>query len=1113
MEREPSPDSTGAIEGKKTWYDYTNKSFNENIGSQYLPLIVAVVLPDGTARFSRTERNSIGAVTTNVSTYSINGTVLLRANISTYASDGIDLLTVTNALGVQTSSNIYNAYHQVATNYNALGEMTVYTYNASHELIGTIRPTGLITTNIYDSNGLLSSTFDYEIVSGSPVYYRTNSYTYTNNLVYTHIDERGLVTTNLYDNLQRLTNAADRLSRTKYFYKNLDLVQVIDRMGCTNRYGWDSMRRKIAETNALGYYTLYSYCNCGSLDSIRDAMGNTNYFFYDNAGRLISTLYADGFSVTNNLNLLGQITNTIDSAGYSVTNWFNNQGLQYAATTAAGYLQYLDFDAIDRTTNSTDSEGVSISMTYDDLNRLLTRTYPDNGVEKFGYSPRGMIAYTNQIGLSNFFACDALGRKTLETNASNQLIRYSNSPAGDLLSLTDGKGQTTRWNYNEYGRVTNKLDQAGTEILRYGYTANNWVMTRWSAAKGTTSYQYDLFGNLKTIFYPSSGTVTFAYDALNRVTNRVDGFRTTKYTYTAAGQLLTEDGPFPDDTVTNIYSNRLRTGLSLQQPTGAWTNGFAYDSTKRLTNVTSPAGTFGYLYEPGLFTHRVSRVALPNTSYITNAFDGNARLIAAYLKNSGNAVLDSDTYIYNPANQRTNLTRGDSSTVSYKYDPVGQLTVANSSTNTEDHGYAYDSAWNMLYSTNNGTVAAYSYDSRNEIDLGGFDANGNMTTNFAGGFDYATYDDENRLVSLVSEGYWSVDFYYDGLGRLWQRDDAVWDEDNGWYGIIRSTHYYYDGMRVIQERELIGATYVPTVSYTRGIDLSGSMEGAGGIGGLLARSDGYSAGNWTNHNYYFADGNGNVTYMINGSQNMVANYRYDPFGKTISSSGSLAEANVYRFSSKEVITNTGMYYYGFRFYDPNLQRWINRDPIQEYSGVNLYTFVYNNPLTWVDLFGLAEYSRGQVEAGINPTHNPIITQQLNLGCVGLCLVYQQSGCTSSMSTQPEKMSGTTCFLTEGEARAYKCPPNKKPFVFGKFGEWEGGNPPVKGPDGRVPNTSISSAGGHFNYVTVLDTGRWRYAWMDHRIEDGPQTVYCENEPFRANTSYPREIWCVTCKCP
>jgi YD repeat-containing protein len=126
--------------------------------------------------------------------------------------------------------------------------------------------------------------------------------------------------------------------------------------------------------------------------------------------------------------------------------------------------------------------------------------------------------------------------------------------------------------------------------------------------------------------YLISPDVAFAYDALNRMTNMIDGSGTTKYTYSAAGQLLTEDGPFASDTVTNGYSNRLRKGLSLEQPTGFWTNGYAYDIAKRLTNVTSQAGAFGYLYDPSVFTQHPDRIVLPNTSYITNVYDANARL-------------------------------------------------------------------------------------------------------------------------------------------------------------------------------------------------------------------------------------------------------------------------------------------------------------------------------------------------------------------------------------------------------------------------------------------------------------------------------------------------------
>jgi RHS repeat-associated protein len=92
--------------------------------------------------------------------------------------------------------------------------------------------------------------------------------------------------------------------------------------------------------------------------------------------------------------------------------------------------------------------------------------------------------------------------------------------------------------------------------------------------------------------------------------------------------------------------------------------------------------------------------------------------------------------------------------------------------------------------------------------------------------------------------------------------------------------------------------------------------------------------------------------ILNQQQVLVAKYTYDPFGNLLSKAGSLADANVYRFSSKQYHSATGLYYYGLRWYDPNLQRWMNRDPIGEDGGLNLYRFVYNNPNSWFDADGL-----------------------------------------------------------------------------------------------------------------------------------------------------------------
>jgi RHS repeat-associated protein len=465
----------------------------------------------------------------------------------------------------------------------------------------------------------------------------------------------------------------------------------------------------------------------------------------------------------------------------------------------------------------------------------------------------------------------------------------------------------------------------------------------------------------------------------------VDAIGTTDYTYDAVGQLLTEGGVFTSDTVSNTYTNRARAALSLQQPTGSWTNGFGWDSTGRLTNVTSRAGAFGYSYaalDANFSGRLVQRLALPSGAYVTNFYDPVARVLGTVLKSSGGSTLDSALYGYNQGNQRTAYTNAAGAYVHYTNDSIGQLKAGTSSTPSENRGYAYDAAWNLNYLTNNGSTTAYSVDGQNQLtSVGGmpclYDASGNLVrvgSPASGMYLTYTYDDENRLTEVTTNyqaiqvpvggipavlvsNPWNSDFVYDGLGRLRKRLEYV----NG--TLQTTTLYLYDGWRVIQERD---ANDNPTVSYTRGSDLSGSLEGAGGIGGLLARSSGYSSGNWTSHAYYHADGNGNITCLVDTNQAVVASYRYDAFGNMVSQSGTLADANIYRFSCKEIHTNSLMYYYGYRFCDPNLQRWLSSDPVDELGfrkglrsrvtaelAPNAYLFVRNGAINQIDALGLA----------------------------------------------------------------------------------------------------------------------------------------------------------------
>ena len=243
-----------------------------------------------------------------------------------------------------------------------------------------------------------------------------------------------------------------------------------------------------------------------------------------------------------------------------------------------------------------------------------------------------------------------------------------------------------------------------------------------------------------------------------------------------------------------------------------------------------------------------------------------------------------------------------------------------------------------------------------------YDGNGNLlydgTRTFA-------WDNENELIQVLVSNQWLSQFSYDGKMRRRIRHEYTWQ--SGQWVQTNAVYYVYDGNCVIQERN---ANNLPTTTYTRGNDVSSSLQGAGGIGGLLSMTLNYVPGTLNSNSFFYhADGNGNVTMLINPSQYIVAKYLYDAFGNVLSASGLMAQQNLYRFSSKVAHLNSGLVYYLYRFYDPNLQRWPNRDPIGEqgfenlrskYAGQvgadeNLYTFVLNSAINITDPFGLALY--------------------------------------------------------------------------------------------------------------------------------------------------------------
>jgi RHS repeat-associated protein len=173
---------------------------------------------------------------------------------------------------------------------------------------------------------------------------------------------------------------------------------------------------------------------------------------------------------------------------------------------------------------------------------------------------------------------------------------------------------------------------------------------------------------------------------------------------------------------------------------------------------------------------------------------------------------------------------------------------------------------------------------------------------------------------------------------------------------LKETHAYaYHEWNPVEEIVTNASTSVTeTKRYVWGIDLSSDLHGAGGAGGLLAMSSGVGT-------YLYAyDGNGNVRALVKAdaanpaASAIAARYAYDGFGKEVVVTGADADKNAFRFSTKQLDGETGMNYYGYRYYSADAGRWINRDPAEEDGGIGLYNFVGNESTGLIDILGLTD---------------------------------------------------------------------------------------------------------------------------------------------------------------
>jgi RHS repeat-associated protein len=378
---------------------------------------------------------------------------------------------------------------------------------------------------------------------------------------------------------------------------------------------------------------------------------------------------------------------------------------------------------------------------------------------------------------------------------------------------------------------------------------------------------------------------------------------------------------------------------------------------------------------------------------VTNTWELDRDVLDTKENKVGAVSVSKLDYSVNAIGQRTALSQTGTAFASVRgiawaYDSYGQVTSADSSIATQDRAYQYDAIGNRKKSADSLTLPVadnYTANALNQysslsipnpqspISNPIYDLDGNATsyplpvsptTNST-----LTWDGENRLTSTTVNGTATTQ-QFDSTGRRISKTTGT-----------TTRLYLYDAWNVIAEysySSLPTPTSKLLKTYLWGNDLSGTLQGAGGVGGLLCESN--ISNPLSPISYPTYDGNGNISEYLTATGSVAAHFEYDPFGNTVINTDP-GNQFTYKFSTKTQDIETALYYYGYRYFDPATGRWMNRDPIGEKGGSNIYKILYNNTIDKFDVLGMFEYPPSypgyDPEPPKPPTETDLANKQFN----------------------------------------------------------------------------------------------------------------------------------------
>ncbi len=706
-------------------------------------------------------------------------------------------------------------------------------------------------------------------------------------------DARGIVyLTNVYDAAGRVSKQTQADGTTYSFDYTLNSAGKVTQTRVTNPRGF----KRVVTFSATGYTLTdtraYGTALAQRLTYTRLTGSNLSSSVTDALGRKTSYSFDTNGHITQITYLAGTASAVTESFTYEPT-----YGLPASYTDPLSNTTSFSYDSHGNVTKVTDPLGRVTSITYNATGQPLTVSDPLNNITRFSYNAGILASVADPLGNRSSFFSDVVGRITASIDARGNKSRTSFDALDQAVQTVDALGGVTRFAYDPNGNLLSLTDARGS-VTRYTYDQMDRVATLTDPLAQVTTYTYDAAGNIASKTDRKSQLTTYAYDALNRLTGATYADHST---ITATFDLGNRLVKIADSSASTIARNYDSLSQLIGEITALGVVSYTYDTAGRTTSmVVQGQPAISYSYDKASQLTGITQ----GTTNATATYDAAGRVIAATLPNGVSAA-----YGYDAASRQTGITYTRSGTtlgtLLYSYNSLGQVaTISGTLTHV-----AIPTA-----------VISATYNTANQLTQWGsttltYDANGNLTGD---GVSTYTWDARNRLTSI--SGGSMASFNYDAFGRrIGKTINTV------------ATNFLYDGTNTVQE--LTGST--PKANLLNGAD----------VDSLIARSD--AAGTTAP----LKDALGSSLALVNSAGSLATTYTYEPFGKTTTSG--TASGNSYQYTGREN-DGAGLYYYRARYYNPSLQRFISEDPIGFAGGdVNLYSYVGNDPVNWVDPTGLS----------------------------------------------------------------------------------------------------------------------------------------------------------------